>query len=103
MGVGLLETTKLKSVTAGIQWRGQWDVIGDRGDERELEVEIVEDTVVYSSKVLKFELGVLHMKPFKESNFVVMQERLLKDTGNSLTLLCMHQRVVDVAGNDRVL
>ena len=101
--MGLLETTKLKSVTAGIQWRGQWDVIGDRGDERELEVEIIEDAVVYGSKVLKFKLDVSHTEPFEESNFIVVQERLLKDTGNSLTLLCMHQRVVDVAGNDRVL
>ena len=31
-----------KSVTAGIWQRGWWDVIGDRNDERELEIEVVE-------------------------------------------------------------
>ena len=46
-----------KSVTAGIRQRGWWDVIWDRGNERELEVEVVEDLVVDSSKVLEFELG----------------------------------------------
>ena len=38
MGVGFLETREPKSVTAGIQQRGRWDVIGNRGDEWELEV-----------------------------------------------------------------
>ena len=103
MGTGLLEMTKLKLVMVGVWQRGQWNVIRDGGNKRELEVEIVEDTVVYSSKVLKFELGVLHMKPFKESNFVVMQERLLKDVSNSLMLLCVHRRVVDMARNDGLL
>ena len=72
MGAGLLETREPKSVTVGIRWRGQWDVLWDRGDERELEVEVVEDLVVDSSKVLKFELGVPGTEPFKEHNFVVV-------------------------------
>ena len=38
MGAGVLEVRKLKSVMVGIRQRGQWDVIGDRGDECELEV-----------------------------------------------------------------
>ena len=37
-GMGSLEMTKLKSVLAGIRWRGQWDVIGFGRDEWELEV-----------------------------------------------------------------
>ena len=57
--MGFLETRKPKSVTAGIQWRGEWDVIRDRGNKRELKVKIVEDTVVYGSEVLKFKLNML--------------------------------------------
>ena len=88
---------------AGIRWRGRWDVIWDRGDERELEVEVIEDPVVDSSKVLEFKLGVPGMEPFKERNFIVVGERLLKNVSDPLTLLCMRQRVVDVAGNGRLL
>ena len=98
-----METREPKSVMAGIQWRGQWDVIWDRGDERELEVEVVEDPVVDSSKVLKFELGVPGTEPFKECDFVVMEERPLKNVSDPLTLLCVHWWVVDVAGNGRLL
>ena len=46
MGAGLLKTREPKSVMAGIWQRGQWDVIRDRSDERELEIEVVEDLVV---------------------------------------------------------
>ena len=46
MGAGSLETTKLKSVTAGIRWRGWWDIIGLGGDKWELEVQVVKDTMV---------------------------------------------------------
>ena len=87
-------------MTAGIWQRGQWDVIGDRGDERELEVEVVEDPVVDSSKVLKFKLGVPGTEPFKEHDFVVGEERSLKDICNPLMLLCMRRQVVDVTRND---
>ena len=59
--------------------------------------------MVDSSKVLEFELGVLGTEPFKEHNFVIVEERLLKNVGDSLMLLCMHQRVVDVARNGRLL
>ena len=99
MGAGLLETTKLKSVTAGIRWWGRWDVIGFGRDEGELKVEIVEDAVVYASELLEFELEVSHSEPFKESDFVVMQERPFEDVGDPLTLLCVSRRVVDMAGN----
>ena len=50
--------------------------------------------MVDSSEVLKFELGVLGTESLKESNFVVMQERPLKDVSDPLMLLCMHQQVV---------
>ena len=86
----------------GIQQRGQWDVIWFSGDKRELEVQVVKDSVVDSSEVLKFELGVSGMESLKEGNFVVVQERPLEDVGNPLTLLCMHWWVVNVAGNGRL-
>ena len=101
--MGLLEMREPKSVTAGIRWRGRWDVIWDRGDERELEVEVVEDPVVDGSKVLEFELGVPGTEPFKERDFVVMEERPLKNVGDPLMLLCMRRWVVDVARNGRLL
>ena len=87
---------------AGIRQRGWWDVIGDRSDERELEIEVIEDPVVDGGEVLEFELGVLGMKPFKDGDLIVVQERLLEDVSNPLMLLCVCQRVVDVAGNGRL-
>ena len=98
--MGLLETRELKSVTAGIWQRGWWDIIWDRGNERELEVEVVEDPVVNGSELLEFELEVSCTEPLKEGDFVIVQERPFKNVGDPLTLLCMRQRVVDVAGND---
>ena len=103
MGAGLLETRELKSVMAGIRQRGQWDVIGNRGNKRALEIEVVEDTVVYGSELLEFELDVLCTEPFKESDFVVMQERSLEDVSDSLMLLCMRQWVVNMSGNGGLL
>ena len=88
-----------KSVMVGIQWRGWWDVVRDRGNKGALEVEIVEDVVVYASESLKFELEVSCTEPLEESDFVVVQEGSLKDIGNPLMLLCVHWRVIDVAGN----
>ena len=99
VGAGSLETTKPKSVTVGIQWRGQWDVIRFGGDKRELEVQVIKDTVVDCSEVLKFELGVPGTEPFKERDLVVREERSLKDVCDPLTLLCMRWRVVNVTGN----
>ena len=75
---------ELKLVMAGIQRRGWWDVIWDRSDEGELEVEVIEDSVVDSSEVLKFELGVPGMEPFKKRNFVVVEERPFKNIGDPL-------------------
>ena len=83
----------------GIRRRGRWDVIGDRSDEGKLEVEVVEDPVVNSSESLEFKLEVSCVEPLEESNFVVVQERPLKDVGDPLTLLCVRRRVIDVAGN----
>ena len=88
-----------KSVTAGIWWRGWWDVIRNRGNKRALEVEVIEDAVMYGSESLKFELDILCTEPLEESNFIVMQERLLKDVGNPLVLLCVCWRVVNVTRN----
>ena len=87
---------------AGIWWRGRWDVIGFSGDKGELEVEIVEDTVMYASESLEFELEVSRSEPFEESDFVVVQERPFEDVGDPLTLLCVSRRVVDMAGNGRL-
>ena len=88
-----------KSVMVGIRRRGRWDVVRDRGNKGALEVDIVEDAVVYASESLKFELEVLCTEPLEESNFVIVQERSLKDVSDPLTLLCMRRRVIDVAGN----
>ena len=92
-----------KSVMAGIRRRGQWDVVGDRRDKGALEVEIVEDTVVYASESLGFELDVSCTEPFEESDFIVVQEGLLKDVGDPLALLCVRWQVVNVAVNGRLI
>ena len=39
------------------------------------------------------------MEPLEESDFVIVQERSLKDVSDSLMLLCVRWQVVDVAGN----
>ena len=95
--MGFLEMREPKSVMAGIR---QWGVIGDRRDKGALEVEIVEDAVVYASESLEFELDVSCSEPLKESDFVVGEERSLKDICDPLMLLCVCWWVVDVAGND---
>ena len=59
--------------------------------------------MVDGSKVLEFELGVPGTEPFKERDFVVVEERPFENVGDPLTLLCVRQRVVDVAGNGRLL
>ena len=100
MGAGSLETTKPKSVTAGIRRRGQWDVVGFSGDKWELEIQAIKDTMVDCGEVLEFELGVPGTEPLKERDFIVGEERSLKDICDPLTLLCMCQRVVDVTRND---
>ena len=97
--MGLLETTKPKSVTAGIRRRGRWDVIGFGRDEGKFEIEIIEDAVVYASESLEFELEVSCTEPFEERNFVVGEERSLKDVCDPLMLLCVRQRVVNVTRN----
>ena len=48
-------------------------------------------------------LGISGMEPLKESNFIVMQERLLEDVGDTLMLLCMRRWVLNVAGNDGLI
>ena len=50
-------------------------------------------------EVLEFELGVPGTEPFEEGNFVVREERSLKDVCDPLTLLCVRRRVVNVTGN----
>ena len=55
--------------------------------------------MVDCGEVLKFELGVLGMEPFKERDFVVMEERSLEDISDPLTLLCVCWQVVNVTGN----
>ena len=98
-GAGSLEMTKPKSVTAGIRRRGRWDVVRFGGDKGKLEIQVVKDPMVDSGEVLELELGVPGMEPFKERNFVVGEERSLKDVCDPLTLLCVRQRVIDVTRN----
>ena len=98
-GAGSLETTKPKSVMAGIRRRGQWDVVGFGGDKGELEIQVIKDVMVDCGEVLKFELGVSGTEPFEERNFVVREERSLKDVCDPLPLLCMHRQVIDVTRN----
>ena len=98
-GAGSLEATKPKSVTAGIRWRGWWDIVGFGGDKGKLEVQVVKDPMVDGGKVLELELGVPGTEPFEERNFVIGKERSLKDVCDPLTLLCVCRWVIDVAGN----
>ena len=97
--MGLLETRELKFVMVGVWQRGQWDVIRDGRDEWELEVEIEEDVVVYSSEMLELKLGGLCSEPLEKSNLIVVKVRPLKDLEIPLVLLCMSCWVVDVASN----
>ena len=55
--------------------------------------------MVDCGEVLEFELGVPGTEPFEERNFVVGEERSLKDVCDPLMLLCVRQRVIDVTGN----
>ena len=99
VGAGSLETTKPKLVMVRIWRRGRWDVVRFSRDKWDLEVQVVKDMMVDCSEVLKFELGVPGMEPFEEHNFVVGEERSLKDVCDPLTLLCVCRRVVNVTGN----
>ena len=99
MGAGSLEMTKPKLVTVGIRQRGRWDVVGFSGDKGELEIQVIKDAMVDCSEVLEFKLGVPGTEPFEERNFVVGEERSLKDVCDPLTLLCVRRRVVNVTGN----
>ena len=99
MGAGFLETTELKLVTAGIRQRGRWDVVGFGRDNGKLEIQVVKDAMVDCGEVLEFKLGVPGTEPFEERNFVVGEERSLKDVCDPLMLLCVHRRVVNVTGN----
>ena len=97
--MGVLETRKPKSVMAGIQWRGWWDVIGFRGNEWEPEVQVIKDAVVDSGEPVELKLCSLGMEPFEESDFIIMEVRSLEDVEVPLALLSVSRRVVDVAGN----
>ena len=56
--------------------------------------------MVDCGEVLEFELGVPGTEPFEERNFVVGEERSLKDVCDPLTLLCVRRQVIDMTGND---
>ena len=88
-----------KLVTVGVWRRGQWDIIGDRGNEQELEVQVKKDVVVDSGEPVKLELGNLGSEPLGKGGFVVVEVRLLEDIKVPLVLLCVRQWVVNVAGN----
>ena len=55
--------------------------------------------MVDSGKVLKLKLEGLCSEPLKKCDFVVVEIGALEDVKVSLTLLCMSQRVVDMASN----
>ena len=101
-GAGSLEMTEPKSVTAGIRRRGRWDVVGFGGDEGELEIQVVKDTMVDGGEVLELELGGLCSEPLEECDLIVVEIGALEDVKVPLTLLCVSRRVVDVAGNGRL-
>ena len=101
-GAGSLETTKPKLVTAGIQQRGRWDVVGFGGDKGKLEIQVVKDPMVDGGEVLELELGGLCSEPLEECDLVVMEIGVLEDVEVPLTLLCVSRRVVDMAGNGRL-
>ena len=56
--------------------------------------------MVDCSEVLEFELGVPGTEPFEERNFIIREERSLKDVCDPLTLLCVRWQVIDMTGND---
>ena len=91
--------TKPKSVTAGIQWRGRWDVVRFSRDEGKLEIQVEKDAMVDGGEVLKFKLGGLHSEPIEECNLIVVEIGVLEDVKVPLMLLFVSQRVVNVAGN----
>ena len=90
---------KPKYIMAGIRQRGQRDIIGFRGNEWELEVQVKKDAVVDSGEPIELELCGLGAEPFEESEFVVVEVRSLEDVKVPLVLLSVSQRVVDVASN----
>ena len=98
-GVGLLETREPKSVMVGIWRRGWWDIIGNGGDEQELEVQVKKDVVVDSGEPVKLELCNLGSESLNKSDFIVVEVRLLEDIEVPLILLCVRWRVVNMAGN----
>ena len=83
----------------GIWRRGRWDVVRFGGDKGKLEIQVVKDVMVDCGEVLEFKLGVPGTEPFKEHNFIVGEERSLKDVCDPLMLLCVRQWVIDVTGN----
>ena len=99
VGAGSLETTKPKSVMAGIWRRGRWDVVGFRGDKGKLEVQVIKDVMVDGGKVLEFELGGLHSESLKECNLIIVEIGALEDVKVPLTLLFVSWQVVDMASN----
>ena len=100
--MGSLETTKPKSVTAGVRQRGRWDVVGFGGDKGKLEIQVIKDPMVDGGEVLELELGGLCSEPLEECNLVIVEIGALEDVEVPLTLLCVSRRVVDMAGNGRL-
>ena len=101
-GAGLLETTKPKSVTVGIRWRGRWYVIWFSRDEGKLEIQVEKDTMVDSGEVLELELGGLCSEPLEKCDLIVVEIGALEDVKVPLMLLCVSRWVVDVASNGRL-
>ena len=84
----------MKSSLRSVLWCAR-----NRGDERELEVQIKEDMVVDSGEPVKLELRDLGSEPLSKCNFVVMEVRPLEDIKVPLVLLCVRQWVVNMASN----
>ena len=69
------------------------------GDERELEVQVKEDTVVDSGELVKLKLRDLGSESLGKSDFVVVEVRPLEDIEVPLVLLCVCWGVVNMASN----
>ena len=102
MGAGVLETRELKSVMAGVWWRGQWDVIRFGRDKWEFEIQVIKDSVVDGCQPVKLKLHGLSSEPCEKSNFIIVKVGSLKDVKVLLMLLRMSRRVVNVASNGRL-
>ena len=58
---------------------------------------------MYGCKMVKFKLGGLCSEPLEKGDFIVVEIGALEDIKVPLMLLCMSQRVIDVARNGELM